>query len=134
MRRIAIVSKGNTLDSEVNECFGKTKHVAIIYWDGRIKQHDTHYVIQDNSCIGPGLASDLAKEYRVEAVITGHIGCSAYAVFERKGIDVYLPKDNRTVKETVDDYFNNSLELLEEANSPGGSRCSGNCNHSCKLK
>jgi predicted Fe-Mo cluster-binding NifX family protein len=125
MRIIGIITKGGNLNDKVGSCFGKS-NIIIVNWDNGIQSHDVVEVLKSKDCVGSVLAENLASNYRIEAVITGTIGCSAYGTFEKKGVDVYGTIKGNTVEEVAIAYFSNQLNLIEGSNSPGGSRCGGN--------
>ncbi len=137
MKKIAISSKGQSLDSKVSPALGVCPYLCIVEYDqGQI---DNYKVLQNpatkKGCSGLNAAKTLVNE-GIEALIVQHIGSCSFNYLNNHGVDVYQTQTFGKIKDVVVDYFNNNLLQLNKANS-GGSKCGpgrrnkGNCQGGC---
>lgn len=99
MMKIAVSSKGNTLDDEVDQRFGRCQYFIIL---------DTNDIEDFEFVENPGhskehaggtTAASVVSEKGVEAVVTGNIGPKAERTLSGQGIQIY--EANGTVREAV---------------------------------
>lgn len=115
--QIAVSSTGNTMDSEVDQRFGRCEQFLIVNPD------DNSYVFMANSGAakhgGAGIeTARVLMKLGVKAVLTGYVGPNAMKVLEVGKIRVYQNAGG-TVREMVEKYRQGQLEPATGANAPG---------------
>ncbi|MFZ5753615.1 MAG: NifB/NifX family molybdenum-iron cluster-binding protein [Bacillota bacterium] len=110
--KIALSCKGNTLDSPLDERFGRAPNFII--YD---LEKNTHMSIDNaqilNSPQGAGIqAAQNVVNSGAEVVITGHVGPKAYRTLSAAGVDIYFAKGS-TVKETIEHFKLGKLSKAE---------------------
>jgi predicted Fe-Mo cluster-binding NifX family protein len=87
--RIAISAKGASLESEVDQRFGRAK--CFIVYDTETGSTDAHdNDVNLNAMQGAGIQSAAnVASLGVEAVLTGHVGPNSFRVLSAAGIKVY---------------------------------------------
>ena len=110
--KIAISSKGKTLESKTDQRFGRAE-IFIIY----DTDNDTFEVWENPNVsgahgVGMKTSQDLAN-MGVKTIITGHVCPKAFGVLDASKIEMYqnLP----TVQETIDGYKEGNLAKINEA-------------------
>ena len=87
--KVAITSKGTSIESEVDQRFGRSKY--FIVYDtvgGSTEAHDNQVNLNAMQGAGIQTASNIAG-LGVEAVLTGHVGPNSFRVLSAAGIKVY---------------------------------------------
>lgn len=115
---VAITSKGNTLESEVDERFGRAQKFIIIN-----TETDNFEVVDNstnsNSSQGSGIqAGQTIVEKSVKAVITGNCGPKAYRTLSTGNVKIFVGAKG-LVKEALEKYKSGKLEEATNANVEG---------------
>jgi len=106
--RVALSATGNTMESGLDQRFGRAASFIIIDTD------TMEYEAIDNttSSGGAGIsAAQLVADKDAEAVITGNVGPNAMNVLKAANIDIYKGSA-ATVKENVELFKKGSLEKI----------------------
>lgn len=109
--KISITSKGNTLDSKLDERFGRTAYFVV---------YDTEtnsYNIMDNSSIAASGGAGISAAQEIintgaQAVITGNVGPNAMDVLLAGDIKIFkgLPV---SIKENIESFKRGQLEEIK---------------------
>lgn len=116
--KIAISTSGMNLDSEVDLRFGRA--VGFIIYD---IENETYVYVDNkqnlNAMQGAGIqaAQNVVKQ-NVDAIITGNCGPKAFSVLSQAGVKIYIGAAG-TVKEVVEKFKNNELQMAQTANVEG---------------
>ncbi len=117
--KIAVSSLGESLDSPVDQRFGRARFF-ILYdldnetWSARSNVHNR------DAAQGAGIATaHLVAEWGAQAVITGHCGPNAFAALAAAHIDVYQ-EARGSVHEMLKAYEKNTLIRSTQANVNAG--------------
>ena len=110
--RVAIPSKENTIESSVNDIFGRSPYFAIAEIENNrikdVKIIENKFTQQSG---GAGIsAAKLLVENGVEAVIAENIGPRALDVFKQFNIKMYSGKGK--IKIVLNDLVNKKLEAF----------------------
>lgn len=110
--KIALSTKGSTIEDYIDERFGRTP--SFIIYD---LANDTYNIIDNsqvhNSPQGAGIqTAQHVVNADVEAVITGHVGPKAFKVLKAAEIKVYLAHGLK-VKEAITSFKEGKLALAE---------------------
>jgi len=114
--KIAISSDGNTVESKIDQRFGRCKYFIIADPEKRdeIKAIENEGAIQGH---GAGIkAAEQIGELGVKVVITGNLGPNATAVLEKLEIKAYNALG--IIKDAIDDFINNKLEEINDVSEP----------------
>ncbi len=116
--KVAITSKGQTIDSEVDLRFGRAEWFILA--DTESGDHTAIENKQNAQAVqGAGIqAGMIIAENKAEVVITGNVGPKAFKVLQAAGIKVYLC-DSILVSEAVDCFKKGTLKLVSNANVKG---------------
>lgn len=116
--KIAVSSKGKTLDAELDARFGRA--ACFIVLDPNHRSYDVVENTQNlNAAQGAGIqAAKTVADQGVAAVLTGNCGPKAYAVLEQAGISV-ITGVSGTVREAVEQYKNGDLRPARGPNVNG---------------
>ena len=124
--KVAVTSKGNTLESEVDPRFGRCPYFLIVNTD------DMAFRAIDNANTsaggGAGVQSgQLMAEHDVECVLTGNAGPNAFSTLKAAGIKV-ITGVSGSVKNAVEQYKKGLVAPTNEANvgSHAGMNSAGN--------
>ncbi|MCF8036967.1 MAG: NifB/NifX family molybdenum-iron cluster-binding protein [Desulfobacteraceae bacterium] len=106
--KIAVSSKGKTLDAELDARFGRA--ACFIVLDPNHQAYDVVENTQNlNAAQGAGIqAAKTVAGKGVGAVLTGSCGPKAYAVLERAGISV-ITGVSGSVRQALEQYKNGEL-------------------------
>lgn len=87
--KVAITAKGATLDSEVDQRFGRAKYFVVVDTEtDKVEVHDNE--VNLNAAQGAGIQSaQTLSALGVSAVLTGHLGPNAFRTLSAAGIDGY---------------------------------------------
>lgn len=108
--KVAVSSKGKTLDSEVSDIFGRCPYFIIAEIEE--KKIIKFEAIENSSAAqsqGAGIsAAQLVAEKDVSALITGNVGPRALDVLKQFKIEIY--NGTGTVNESLQKFISNELE------------------------
>jgi len=116
--KIAITAKGTSLESEVDQRFGRAKYLIVFDIDtDEIEIHDNE--VNLNAAQGAGIqtAQNLAG-LGVSAVLTGHVGPNAFRTLSAAEITAYTGFQG-TVGEAVEKFKTGSLNPVDSADVEG---------------
>ena len=100
--KVAVTSKGTTLDDSVDPRFGRCAHFVIVQTDDM----SFEAVENSNSSAGSGAgiqSAQLVADKDAKVVLTGNCGPNAFRTLEAAGIQVVIGAVG-TVREAVDEY------------------------------
>ena len=111
--KIAVTSLGETIDSPVDQRFGRCRYIILLDPDtDEYSVHDNKQNLQ--SAQGAGIqTAQRVVELGAEAVVTGHCGPKAFATLSAGDIQVYQQAEGN-VKEAIEAFRNNELEKAEQ--------------------
>ncbi|HKL87299.1 MAG TPA: NifB/NifX family molybdenum-iron cluster-binding protein [Treponemataceae bacterium] len=116
--KIAITSEGETLESMVDQRFGRAAKFIIFDTESET------FTVQDNTqnlnaAQGAGIQSaQNVVDSGATALITGHTGPKAFRVLYAGKISIFLSK-KETVKTAIDQWKKNELTQITEADVEG---------------
>jgi predicted Fe-Mo cluster-binding NifX family protein len=116
--RVAITAKGTTVNSPVDQRFGRARYLIVIDTEtGNAEMHDNE--VNLNAVQGAGIqtAQNVAR-LNVEAVLTGHAGPNAFRALSAAGVNVYTGIQG-TVEQAVDDLKAGKLTPTDSADVEG---------------
>ena len=106
--KIAVTSKGDDLESEVDTRFGRCQYFVIV--DSETMEFE---VLENESAMAAGGAGPQAaqaiSQKGVGAVITGNVGPNAFQALEAAGIQMFIGSTG-TVKEMLEKYKSGGFE------------------------
>jgi predicted Fe-Mo cluster-binding NifX family protein len=114
--KIAITSKGDSLNSEMDPRFGRCAYFVILDTDG---ESVLKAIPNDAATAGGGAGIQAAQsviDEDVEAVISGNFGPRAFDALYSGGIKIYTVKAE-TVKEALDSFNQGNVELIKTASA-----------------
>jgi predicted Fe-Mo cluster-binding NifX family protein len=115
--KIAVTSRGETPDSEVDQRFGRCDIFLVFSKD--LKPIHMLHNKGSESTEGAGIkAASTLNEAGVNILITGNVGPNAFRSLEAAGIVVYTGA-NGTVEKALQDYSNGDLERTRGPTSMG---------------
>ncbi len=116
--KIAVTSRGTSLDSEIDERFGRARYFIIYDTETEASQAvDNEQNLNSPQGAGVQAAEKIAK-LGAESLITGHCGPKAFRALSAAGIKVYNT-DADTVKEAIDLYLAGKLSQANDADVEG---------------
>ena len=118
--KIAVTSKSNNLESEIDPRFGRCSYFLIVDTDTMSFEHLSNESAMASGGAGIQAAQNVAKT-GVEVVVTGNMGPNAFQTLSAAGIRVFIGA-NGTVKEAVEKYKKGELK---EAAAPNVGSHSG---------
>jgi predicted Fe-Mo cluster-binding NifX family protein len=112
--KIAITSQGADLESPADPRFGRAKWFLIV--DTENNTFEAVDNVQNlNAARGAGIqAAQNVASYKVDAIVTGHVGPNAFRTLQAAGIKVYIGAQG-TVLESLEKFKGGELE---EAGNP----------------
>lgn len=114
--KIAISAKGSTLDSLLDERFGRCENFII--YNSESKEFKVLENKGQNSKGGAGIsASQQLIDEKVDVIITGHLGPNAYAVISKAGIKPYMCK-RMLISSAIEKFENGQLNEITEVGQP----------------
>ena len=116
--KIALTSKGNDLESEMDMSFGRSKKFIVV--DIKTDEYEVvDNTMNVNAAQGAGIQSgqNIAQS-GAQAVVTGNIGPNAFRTLSEAGIKMYLT-GKCTVREALQRFKDNTLEEQKDANVEG---------------
>ena len=111
MAKVLITSQGESLESPVDERFGRSAFFAIIAEQGE----DIRFIVNPGLKADHGaavVASQIVSEEGVEVVITGHLGPNAQSSLRSAGLKAYRLPSEATVQEAYQAFLEDRLEPL----------------------
>jgi len=118
--KIAISSKGNNPESEVDIRFGRCDYFLILDVDEKNKKITNFKAIKNiaqTQTGGAGItAGEIVAKQKVDAIITVNVGPRAYSVFEQFGIKIYQAEGK--IKDVVQKFLNGKLKEVNNATGP----------------
>jgi predicted Fe-Mo cluster-binding NifX family protein len=116
--KIVISSTGNTLDSNVDQRFGRTRW--LIVYDTETKDSEAVENTQNsNAPQGAGVSTaEMVANMGCNVIITGNLGPKAYQVLNAAGIKGYSARST-TVKEAVEMLNKGELQEISGPNVKG---------------
>ena len=113
--KIAVTSLGETLDSPVDQRFGRSRYFILFDTDTKEwSAHDNQQNLQ--AAQGAGIqAGQTVINLGVDAVVTGHCGPKAFATLNAGRVGVY-PGAKGSVQEAIDLFAAGGLEPAADAN------------------
>jgi len=116
--KIAVTSKENNLESEIDKRFGRA--CGFIIFD--TEKNDFTFVNNTQNLEasqGAGIqAAQTVSEQDAEIVITGHCGPKAFKVLSAAGIKIYTGAEG-SVNEVLNKFKNGELEEISSADVEG---------------
>lgn len=106
--KIAITSRGDTLDSPIDQRFGRCPCLLIVETDGMRTEAVANPYAEERGGVGSRLASLVAGR-GVEVVLTGTLGPNAQEALDAAGIEAVLDCKG-TVREAVDAFIAGRLK------------------------
>lgn len=120
--RVAVSARGPHADSDIDRCFGRA------YWYYILDTNTEEAIAVDNTEIRNALgnagqmASELLKDYKVDALLTGETGPKAHRHLLKSGIAIFHGAAG-TVKQTIELWQTGKLFLAGNPNGPGNPFC-----------
>jgi len=109
--RIALSSKSNNLESEIDPRFGRCNYFIII----DIETMSFESISNESSIASGGAgikAAQTLSKVEVDVVVTGNMGPNAFQTLSAAGIKVFIGA-NGTIKEAIEQFKNGKLNKLE---------------------
>ncbi len=114
--KLAVSSRGQTLDSQMDPRFGRCAYFLIYDTD-----NNTFEAFENESVMlggGAGIQSaEFVASKGAKAVLTGHCGPNAANTLAAAGVKLYVGHSG-TVKECIDKFNSNELESTQTADVP----------------
>lgn len=109
--KICITSEGKTLDSKVDQRFGRARNFIFFDTDtGALEVEDNpNAQLQGGAGIQSG---QLVATKGTKVVLTGNVGPNAHQVLSSAGIEVFTGVSG-TIKEAIDGYKNSKYKKTE---------------------
>ncbi|MGE4519672.1 MAG: NifB/NifX family molybdenum-iron cluster-binding protein [Desulfobacteraceae bacterium] len=116
--KIAVTSKGNTIDSEVDPRFGRADFIIVV--DSDTFEFDVIDNSENkNAFKGAGIkAASKISEYKAQVLLTGYCGPNAFTTLEAAGIKA-CDNVSGTVKEAVTAFNEGRYKFLDAPNAEG---------------
>ena len=119
MRRIAVTSEGPSLDDQVDPRFGRAAGFVVV----DLKTMDTQYIDNGQAQVmdqGAGIqAAQLVAQAGVSCLLTGYVGPKAFKALSAVGIKVEQNLEGLTVRDAVERFKNDQVEIAAAANRSG---------------
>ena len=119
MNRIAVTSEGPSLDDQVDPRFGRAAGFVIV----DLETMDTRYIDNGQSqamAQGAGIqAAELVARAGVNCLLTGSVGPKAFKALAAAGIKVGQNLEGLTVRDAVDRFKSDEVEIAQVANRAG---------------
>ena len=112
--KIAVTSKSNNLESEIDPRFGRCSYFLIVDTDTMSFEPLSNESAMASGGAGIQAAQNVAKT-GAEVVVTGNMGPNAFQTLSAAGIKVFIGA-NGTVKEAVEKYKKGELKEAEAPN------------------
>ena len=118
--KIAITSRGENLDAEMDQRFGRCQYFVLV--DSETMEFQTHEnkAAMERGGAGPQAAKAIL-DMGAEILVTGNLGPNAYMALEASGIKGFIGASG-SVKDALEQYKNGKLQ---EASAPNVDSHSG---------
>lgn len=116
--KIAVTSKGQTLDSEIDPRFGRAANILVV--DTKTLEFEAFDNTDNkNAFKGAGIqAAALISDKDAEVLLTGYCGPNAYETLERAGIKVVNDQTGRII-DAVQRFKQGDVVFADGANKDG---------------
>jgi predicted Fe-Mo cluster-binding NifX family protein len=116
--KVAVTSRGPTLDDEVDPRFGRAQVFLVVDIDtGEFEVVDNKQNLEAPQ--GAGIqAGRIVSEHGAEVLITGHCGPNAYRTLSAAGVKVVIGAGG-TVRDAVEKFKSGELKPAESADVEG---------------
>jgi len=111
--KIAVTSKSNNLESEIDPRFGRCSYFLIVDTDTMNFEYLSNESAMASGGAGIQAAQTVAKS-GAEVVVTGNMGPNAFQTLSAAGIRVFTGA-NGTVKDAIEKYKKGELKKTESA-------------------
>ncbi len=108
--KFCFTAKGATLDSLSEDRFGRAPYFIIVESENGSFEAIQNPYADGAGGVGPE-AAQLLIAHDVKALISGQVGGNAREVLVAAGIAMYTYRDEGTVKDALDQFTKNALEL-----------------------
>ena len=119
MNRIAVTSEGPSLDDQVDPRFGRAAGFVVV----DLETMDTQYIDNGQSQVmaqGAGIqATELVARAGVSCLLTGYVGPKAFKALSAAGIKVGQNLEGLTVRDAVERFKSDQVEIAQAANRAG---------------
>jgi predicted Fe-Mo cluster-binding NifX family protein len=119
MNRIAVTSEGPSLDDLVDPRFGRAAGFVVV----DLETMDTQYIDNGQSQVmaqGAGIqAAELVARAGVKCLLTGYVGPKAFKALSAAGIKVGQNLEGLTVRDAVERFKSDRVEIAAAANRAG---------------
>lgn len=106
--KVCFTAKGTTLDSPMEERFGRAPYFIIVEsGDGSVEAKQNMYA-DGGGGVGPKAAQVLIAN-NVKALVSGQVGGNAHEVLAAAGIAMYEYRSAGTVQDALDQFTRNTL-------------------------
>ena len=112
--KIAITSRGEDLDAEMDQRFGRCQYFVIVDSETMEFQAHDNKAAMERGGAGPQAAKAIL-DLGAEILITGNLGPNAHMALHASGIKGFIGASG-TVKEALEQYKNGELKHAEEPN------------------
>ena len=99
--KIAITSKGNTENDQMDPRFGRAAWLAVYDTNEKLTTFYENEAKEQQSGSGPKTAQKLA-DMGIQKVFSGDFGPKARTALESLGIEMVVLKDEQSIKELID--------------------------------
>ncbi len=111
--KIGVSAQGKTLDSLLDERFGRCEYFLI--YDSKSEQINILENKGQTASGGAGIkAAQQLIDEKVDLIITGHLGPNAYELMDKAEIKAYMCK-SMAIGSAIEKYKNNELSQIKEA-------------------
>ena len=107
--KICITSKGATLDSPVEERFGRAPYFIIIDTETEKFEAVENQFAQGAGGVGPR-AAQLIISRDAKALVSGQVGGNALAALAAAGIEMFAYRGTGTVQDAFNQFRNGALQ------------------------
>ena len=118
MMKIAISSKGNTLDSEIDPRFGRAGFFLLVdpeTMNAEVIENKQNLQLSQGAGIQ---AAQIVVEHGAKTVLTGNCGPKAFRVLQAAGVNVGIGISG-TVKEAIQQYKQGKVSFTQAPNVEG---------------
>ena len=112
--KIAITSRGEDLDAEMDQRFGRCQYFVLVDSETMEFQAHENKAAMERGGAGPQAAKAIL-DMGAEVLITGNLGPNAYMALHASGIKGFIGASG-TVKDALEQYKKGELELAEAPN------------------
>ncbi|MDH7598258.1 MAG: NifB/NifX family molybdenum-iron cluster-binding protein [Sedimentisphaerales bacterium] len=116
--KIAVIATGPTLDSRLDDRFGRTRHIIIYDLQSQTFQAMDNRPSLD-SAQGAGIqTAEAVISAGAQAVITRHCGPKAFRVLNAAGVKVFMSQAT-TVADAIESFKRGDLQEAQTEDVPG---------------